>query len=184
MNHVQSSQLCLKMGLAVLIVLNFTPALASDASERVEQVTTAQSDEAVPAAALRPVSSVVSAPVSSLVSAPVAPQTDLTTVEELLRLDTHAALAAARRNVFRDTTGESSVRNLSLRPAVQAIYGFGRQFTAEILIEGNVHIFKSSQKQPLSSVASGYQLERINPPCVYLLHAQKQEVLCLEVAPR
>ncbi len=174
MNHVQSSHLCLKMCLAVLIVLNFTPALASDASERVEQVTTAQRDEAVPDSALRPG--------SSLVSAPVVPQTDLTTVEELLRLDTLAALAAARRNVFRDSTGESSVRNLSLRPAVQAIYGFGRQFTAEVLIEGNVHIFKSSQKQALSSVASGYQLERINPPCVYLLHAQKQEVLCLEVA--
>ncbi len=111
-----------------------------------------------------------------------APLADRATIEELLLLDKQVAINAARRNMFGVTGGTHSLVASESHPVVQAIYGTGRALTAEVLIDGFTHIFKSARRAPLSGNASGYQLERITPPCIYLTKAQNQEISCLDVS--
>ena len=108
--------------------------------------------------------------------------TDRTTIEELLRLDTQAAINTARRKVFGSKEAEHAQMSLGSHPIVHAIYGTGRTLTAEVLIDGHAYTFKSARRKSLMGSASGYELERIAPPCIYLTKAQKQEVSCLDVA--
>jgi hypothetical protein len=114
-------------------------------------------------------------------SDPVAPLSDRTTVEELLRLDTQFAINAARRKVFGVKEGDLSALALASHPTVQAIYGTGRTLTAEVLIDGRVHTFKSASRKSTAGTVSGYALERIAPPCIYLTKEQNQEVFCMDV---
>ncbi len=146
----------------------------------------AQSDTA----ADQPASStqaVLSPAVSPLVSPSVSPFPEPTTVEELLRLDTEAALQTARRAA----AGPFDAPALAGHPArperrvptgnsVVAIYGTGRALTAEVLIGPQLLVFQSLRRRPVSGGASAYALDLIHPPCVHLSNGQKKEVLCLD----
>ncbi len=107
-----------------------------------------------------------------------------TTVGELLKLDTEAALQAARRAAVgafdASPAGVSSERKVSTGNAVLAIYGTGRALTAEVQIGARLLVFQSSRRRPLSGGPSVYALDLIHPPCVHLRNGQKKEVLCLE----
>ncbi len=108
------------------------------------------------------------------------PMTGTTTVEELLRLDARAALEAARRQVFGTAPGATVAAASNDLPVLIAIYGTGRNLSAELLIAGRTVIYHVAGKQPASGVAHGYGLERIAPPCVYLTKDQSKEIVCLE----
>jgi len=109
------------------------------------------------------------------------PRTGSSTVEELLNLESRAALELARRQVFGGSSGTTSPSLSNDLPVLVAIYGTGRNLSAEILLGGRTVIFHGSGKQPVSGVPYGYALERIAPPCVYLTKDQTQEVVCLEL---
>lgn len=110
------------------------------------------------------------------------PVTALTTVEELLQLESRAALETARRQVFGTSPGSISAASSSDRPVLVAIYGTGRNLSAEVLIDGRLVIFYGASKKPVSGIANGYGLERIAPPCIYLTKDQSQEITCLEIS--
>jgi hypothetical protein len=107
--------------------------------------------------------------------------TESSTVEELLNLESRAALELARRQVFGGPLGITSSTLSNDLPALVAIYGTGRNLSAELLIAGRTVIFHGTGKQPVSGVSHGYALERISPPCVYLTKDQTQEVVCMEL---
>ncbi len=111
---------------------------------------------------------------------PEIPITGSSTVEELLRLESRAALESARRQVFGVTPGMPVAAASNDLPVLIAIYGTGRNLSAELLIAGRTVIYHGTGKQSVSGVAHGYGLERIAPPCVYLTKDQSQEIICLE----
>ncbi len=111
---------------------------------------------------------------------PEIPIAGSTTVEELLRLDSRAALERARRQVFGVAPGATVAAASNDLPVLIAIYGTGRNLSAELLIAGRTVIYHGTGKQSVSGVAHGYGLERIAPPCVYLTKDQSQEIVCLE----
>jgi hypothetical protein len=104
-----------------------------------------------------------------------------TTVEELLRLDSLAALEVARKQVFSVAPGDPGHANSNHLPELVAIYGTGRNLSAELLIAGRTVIYHGTSKQSVSGVSHGYQLDRIAPPCVYLTKDQSQQISCLEL---
>lgn len=108
------------------------------------------------------------------------PASSSTTVEELLRLDSLAALEVARRQVFSVVPGDSGSAISNHLPELVAIYGTGRNLSAELLISGRTVIYHGSAKQTVSGVTQGYTLDRIAPPCVYLTKNQSQQIACLE----
>jgi len=68
-------------------------------------------------------------------------------VEELLQLDTQAALHAARQNVIGSMTVPGPVTSLSSENILLAIYGVGQSLTAEVLLETEKHVFKNLRKK-------------------------------------
>jgi hypothetical protein len=100
-------------------------------------------------------------------------------VEELLKLDTQAALISARQKVVGPLTLSGPATTNSTGNVLLAIYGVGQSLTAEILIDSEPHIFKSRRQQPLSGRSFQYILERITPPCVHLKKLENRETLCL-----
>ena len=106
-----------------------------------------------------------------------------TTIDELLKLDAQAALVAARKNIFGVTPGatleQQSAHGATQSNQVLAIYGLGKTLTAEVVLDAEPHIFKSTRLQPVWGQPSKYTLERIAPPCVYLKKDEKTEILCL-----
>jgi len=110
------------------------------------------------------------------------PLTSSATVEELLRLDSRAALEVARKQVFGAVPGAPGLADsASELPELVAIYGTGRNLSAELLIAGRTVIYHGASRQSVSGVTHGYALERIAPPCVYLKKDQSQEIACLEM---
>ncbi len=89
-------------------------------------------------------------------------------VEELLKLDTQAALISARQKVVGSLTLSGPVTTHSTGNVLLAIYGVGQSLTAEILLDSEPHVFKSRRQQPMSGRSVQYILERITPPCVHL----------------
>jgi len=100
-------------------------------------------------------------------------------VEELLKLDTQAALISARQKVVGPLTLSGPATSHSSGNVLLAIYGVGQSLTAEILLDSEPHIFKSRRQQPMSGRSVQYILERITPPCVYLRKLEDRETLCL-----
>jgi hypothetical protein len=100
-------------------------------------------------------------------------------VEELLKLDTQAALISARQKVVGPLTLSGPVTAHSTGNVLLAIYGVGQSLTAEILLDSEPHIFKSRRQQPMSGRSVQYILERIAPPCVHLKKLENRETLCL-----
>jgi hypothetical protein len=100
-------------------------------------------------------------------------------VEELLKLDTQAALISARQKVVGPLTQPGPVTTHSTGNVLLAIYGVGQSLTAEMLLDSEPHIFKSRRQQPLSGRSVLYILERIAPPCVHLKKLESRETLCL-----
>ncbi len=110
------------------------------------------------------------------------PVAGMTTVEELLNLESRAALEHARKQVFGSATGSSVASASTEQPVLIAIYGTGRNLSAELLISGRTVIYHNKAKQSVSGLSYGYALERISPPCVYLTKGQSQEIACLEMS--
>jgi len=110
------------------------------------------------------------------------PTAGLSTVEELLGLESRAALENARRQVFGSAPGSSVTSGAHEQPVLVAIYGTGRNLSAEVLISGRTVIYHNKGKHSVSGVAQGYVLERIAPPCVYLTKGESQEISCLEMS--
>lgn len=100
-------------------------------------------------------------------------------VEELLKLDTEAALISARQKVVGPLTLSGPVATHSTGNVLLAIYGVGQSLTAEILLDSEPHVFKSRRQQPMSGRSVQYILERIVPPCVHLKKLENRETLCL-----
>ena len=109
------------------------------------------------------------------------------TIDELLRLDSQAALLAARKNIFGMTqhsqtgSGTDTVRPDSNQ--VLAIYGVGKLLTAEVLLDSEPHVFKHSRARPVWGSSLQYRLVRILPPCVYLKKSGQTQVICLRKGP-
>ena len=109
------------------------------------------------------------------------------TIDELLRLDSQAALLAARKNIFGMTQHpQTGFGTEAVRPdsnQVLAIYGVGKLLTAEVLLDSEPHIFKHSRARPVWGSSLQYRLERILPPCVYLKKSGQAQVICLRKGP-
>ena len=110
------------------------------------------------------------------------PVAGMTTVEELLNLESRAALENARKQVFGSAAGSSVASAPTEQPVLVAIYGTGRNLSAELLISGRTVIYHNKGKHSISGLSHGYALERISPPCVYLTKGQSQEIACLEMS--
>ena len=102
-----------------------------------------------------------------------------TVVEELLHLDTQAALLAARQKIVGPLQVPGPVVTQSSENILLAIYGVGSALTAEVLLDAEPHVFKSKRTQAVSGRAVAYTLERIEPPCIYLKKEALTERLCL-----
>lgn len=100
-------------------------------------------------------------------------------VEELLKLDTQAALISARQKVVGPLTLSGPVTTHTTGNVLLAIYGVGQSLIAEILLDSEPHVFKNRRQQPLSGRSVQYTLERITPPCVHLKKLEDRETLCL-----
>ena len=109
------------------------------------------------------------------------------TIDELLQLDSQAALLAARKNIFGVTqpphAGSVTDDGHSDGNQVLAIYGVGKRLTAEVLLESEPYVFKHSRARPIWGSSLQYRLERITPPCVHLKKAGQARVLCLRKNP-
>jgi hypothetical protein len=107
--------------------------------------------------------------------------TQVITIDELLKLDTQAALIAARRSVVGslERPGPAVVNDSEM--LLLAIYGVGKSLTAEILIDAEPHVFRAARAQPVLGRSRTHTLERIVPPCVHLQNSGNPEVLCLGV---
>jgi hypothetical protein len=106
-----------------------------------------------------------------------------TTIDELLRLDSQAALLAARKNIFGLTQHTQASTGTDAHPPesnqVLAIYGIGKILTAEVLLDSEPHVFKNSRARPVWGPSLLYRLERIVPPCVYFKKSGQSHVVCL-----
>jgi len=102
-----------------------------------------------------------------------------TVVEELLQLDTQAALLAARKRVVGPLTTPGPVSSLATENVLLAIYGVGQSLSAEVLLDAEPHVFINRRSQAVSGRSVSYTLERIAPPCVYLKKLENTEILCL-----
>ncbi len=102
-----------------------------------------------------------------------------TVVEELLELDTQAALLAARRNIVGPLSHPGPAAVLASENVLLAIYGVGQSLTAEVLIGAEPYVFKSRRLQAISGPTTTYTLDRIQPPCVHLKKSGQPEILCL-----
>lgn len=106
-----------------------------------------------------------------------------TTIDELLRLDSQAALLAARKNIFGLTQHTQASTGTEAHPPesnqVLAIYGIGKILTAEVLLDSEPHVFKNSRARPVWGPSLLYRLERIVPPCVYFKKSGQSHVVCL-----
>jgi len=100
-------------------------------------------------------------------------------IEELLQLDTQAALLAARKNVVGTLAQPGPVTNVSNENTLLAIYGVGQSLTAEVLLDSELHVFKNRRAKPFAGRFFQYTLERISPPCIHLKKNGTPEVLCL-----
>jgi len=100
-------------------------------------------------------------------------------VEELLKLDTQAALITARQKVVGSLTLSGPATTHTTGNVLLAIYGVGQSLIAEILLDSEPHVFKNRRQQPLSGRSVQYTLERITPPCVHLKKLEDRETLCL-----
>jgi len=100
-------------------------------------------------------------------------------IEELLQLDTQAALLAARKNVVGTLAQPGPATNLSTENILLAIYGVGQSLTAEVLIDSEPHVFKNRRAKPVVGRSVHYSLERMAPPCIHLKKNETPEVLCL-----
>ena len=109
------------------------------------------------------------------------------TIDELLRLDSQAALLAARKNIFGMTQHPQAGSGIDAarpdRNQVLAIYGVGKLLTAEVLLDSEPHVFKHSRARPVWGPSLQYRLERILPPCVYLKKSGQAQVICLPKGP-
>ena len=109
--------------------------------------------------------------------------THQTTIDELLRLDSQAALLAARKNIFGLTQHTQAISGVGAHPPesnqVLAIYGIGKILTAEVLLDSEPHVFKNSRARPVWGPSLLYRLERIVPPCVYFKKSGQSHVVCL-----
>lgn len=102
-----------------------------------------------------------------------------TVVEELLQLDTQAALLSARQKVVGPLSHSGPAAAFSTDNVLLAIYGVGQSLTAEVLLDTELHVFKHRRVQPILGRSVQYTLERITPPCVHLKKSESREVLCL-----
>lgn len=100
-------------------------------------------------------------------------------VEELLQLDTQAALLAARKKIVGPLLTPGPAIAHSSENILLAIYGVGRSLSAEVLIDAEPHVFKSKHTQAISGRSASYTLDRITPPCIYLKKHENPETLCL-----
>jgi hypothetical protein len=100
-------------------------------------------------------------------------------VEELLKLDTQAALISARQKVVGPLTLSGPAASHGTGNVLLAIYGVGQSLTAEVLLDAEPHVFKNRRQQPMSGSSVQYILERIAPPCVHLKKIEHRETLCL-----
>ena len=107
--------------------------------------------------------------------------TQVVTIDELLRLDTQAALIAARRSVVGTLERPGPAVVNDSETLLLAIYGVGKSLTAEILIDAEPHVFRAARAQPVLGRSRTYTLDRIAPPCVQLQNSGSPEVLCLGV---
>ena len=107
--------------------------------------------------------------------------TQVVTIDELLRLDTQAALIAARRSVVGTLERPGPAVVNDSETLLLAIYGVGKSLTAEILIDAEPHVFRAARAQPVLGRSRTYTLDRIAPPCVHLQNSGSPEVLCLGV---
>lgn len=105
------------------------------------------------------------------------------TIEELLRLDSQAALLAAKKNIFGLTQQTQARTGTDADPSeshqVLAIYGIGKILTAEVLLDSEPHVFKNSRARPVWGPSLLYRLDRIVPPCVYFKKSGQAHVVCL-----
>lgn len=106
---------------------------------------------------------------------------DKSTVEDLLHFETRAAVQAARRQFFGKAEDSKTVASENEHPVLVAIYGTGRNLSAEVLIAGKTVIFHKGSKQTVSGRSHGYGLVRITPPCIHLQKDQSQEISCLDL---
>lgn len=102
-----------------------------------------------------------------------------TVVEELLQLDTQAALLSARQKIVGPLSLSGPAVALSTDNVLLAIYGVGQSLTAEVLLDAELHVFKNRRLQPILGRSTKYTLERIAPPCVHLKKSENREILCL-----
>lgn len=100
-------------------------------------------------------------------------------VEELLQLDTQAALLAARKKIVGPLVTPGPVVTDSRENVLLAIYGVGQSLSAEVLIDSEPHVFKNRHAQAISGRSASYTLERIAPPCIHLKRHEQPETLCL-----
>jgi hypothetical protein len=109
------------------------------------------------------------------------------TIDELLQLDSQAALLAARKNIYGATqhpqAGSGTDVGRSELDQVLAIYGVGKYLTAELLLESEPYVFTHSRARPIWGSPLQYRLVRIAPPCVYLTKAGQAQVICLRKSP-
>ena len=100
-------------------------------------------------------------------------------VEELLQMDTQAALLAARKKIIGPLSAPGPVTTHNSENVLLAIYGVGQSLSAEVLIDTEPHVFKSRHPQAISGRSASYTLERIAPPCIHLKKNEHPESLCL-----
>ena len=109
------------------------------------------------------------------------------TIDELLQLDSQAALLAAKKNIFGVTqhphAGSGTDIGRSDGNQVLAIYGVGKRLTAEVLLESEPYVFKQLRARPIWGSSLQYRLVRIAPPCVHLTKTGQAQVLCLRKNP-
>lgn len=103
----------------------------------------------------------------------------MVTIDELLRLDTQAALMAARRSVVGSLERPGPAAVNDGETLLLAIYGVGKSLTAELLIDAEPHVFRAARALPVLGRSRAYTLDRIAPPCVHLQKAGSPEVVCL-----
>ena len=102
------------------------------------------------------------------------------TVNELIETETQTALKNRGKHKVLTDPDENKTFDPENGDKLFSIYGVNKNLTAELLIESKFLIFKSGRAQPVLGSRIGYELVKIDPPCVVLRRGESLKELCLE----
>lgn len=100
-------------------------------------------------------------------------------LQDLVRAEAALALTRMQEREVKAVHSKSGMRQPENRNEVRSIYGVGSRLYTELLLSSKPYLFVSGQSRPVNGPDRQWRLQRIQPPCIHLLHEDRPVVFCL-----